>query len=94
MKGSKKQPSEFTVTVEGVDLPEHVVAAINDAIQRAALAEVAKLDLRGSELVFRPIMAQMLSDPTGGGGGGGTGGGGGGAGGGGGGGAHVIVRRQ
>jgi len=60
--------STFTVVVEG-ELPETGVAKLNDAIQRAALTEIAALDLRGSELTFRPVMADLLTA------GGGTGGG-------------------
>jgi hypothetical protein len=51
--------STFTVVVDGIALPEETVARINDALQRAALTEIASIDLRGNELIFRPIMAGM-----------------------------------
>jgi hypothetical protein len=70
----------FTLVVEGMTLPEETRAKIDSALQRAALAEIAAVDLRGAELTFRPIMAQILSD--GGSGGGGEGGGG----------AHIQIR--
>jgi hypothetical protein len=76
--------SKFSIVVEGMKLPEDIVARINDALQRAALTEIAALDLRGNELLFRPIMAEMLLEGEGGaliGGGGGGGGG-----------AHIQIR--
>ena len=64
----------FTVAIDGIALPEETVARINDALQRAALTEIASVDLRGNDLVFRPIMAQLVSDRAAIGGGGTTGG--------------------
>jgi hypothetical protein len=57
-----KNQSAFTVVVDGMALPEEAVARINDALQRAALTEIASLDLRGNELIFQPIMAGMAAD--------------------------------
>lgn len=76
----KNDPMVFTVTVEGMELPEDVKQGMNEAIRRAALIEIAKVDLRGNDIVFRPVMAQMLADENG--GGGGSGGG-----------AHVMIAK-
>ena len=79
MTAGSESRNTFTIVVEGMTLPEETVAKINDALQRAALSEIASVDLRGAELSFRPIMAQLLSDGGGGGGGGGGG-------------AHIQIR--
>lgn len=50
---------EFKVTIEGVALPAETVTRINEALQKAALAEMAPLDLRGKEVALSPIMARM-----------------------------------
>ena len=82
-----REKTEFKVTVQGMELPDEIVERINSAIQKAALGELASLDLRENELHFRPIMSDLIAD----GGGGGGGGGGAGAGGSGGGGAQLII---
>jgi len=66
--------STFEITIDGIALPEETVARINGALQRAVLAELASIDLRGNDLVFRPIMGQMVTERESLGGGGTTGG--------------------
>lgn len=72
----EKDRTEFRVVVTGSSLPEDVVERLNRALQSATLVELAALDLQERELVFRPLLADMLAsgDPGGGGGGGGGGG--------------------
>ena len=76
-----KQQTSFTITIEGMEMPGDVSARISDALQRAVLTEIAAVDFRGNELVFRPIMAKMLADSDDGGGGGGGG-------------AHLVFKPQ
>ena len=64
--------SEFKVVIEGIEMPTEVLTRINGALQKAALTEIALIDLKGDDLVFRPIMTRMAS--AAGGNGGGTGG--------------------
>jgi hypothetical protein len=45
---------EFRVVIENVDLPEEVVGRINQAVQKAALGELATVDLEGDLRVSRP----------------------------------------
>jgi len=78
---SRKDQKVFTISIEGIDLPDDVVVRMNETLRRAALTEIAKVDLRGNDLTFRPIMAQMLADGNG---GGGTGGGG----------AHLVIAER
>lgn len=85
---SARERHEFKITIDGISLPAESVAKINEALQKAILAEMAVLDLRGNELVFSPIMSSMVDDDrrraetsNGGNGGGNGGGGGGGSGG-------------
>ena len=56
--------STFIVEVDGIALPPETVARINSALQKAALTEIASIDLRGNDLVFRPIMAGMVANRT------------------------------
>ena len=46
--------------------------ALPVSVQKAAVSEMAFLDLRGKELVLSPIMARMVSDGEGGGSNGGV----------------------
>jgi len=61
-----KSHHEFKVVIDGIDLPKDTVRRINEVLQRAVLAEVASIDLRGNELVFRPIMSKMVEEGNGG----------------------------
>ncbi|AQV95603.1 hypothetical protein BJN34_17115 [Cupriavidus necator] len=59
---SARERQEFRIIIDGISLPAKSVAKINEALQKAILAEMAVLDLRGNELVFSPIMARMVDD--------------------------------
>ncbi len=52
----KKDPAtpqkEFRVVIEGIKVPPEAARRINSAIQKAVLAEVAGLDLRGVSARF------------------------------------------
>lgn len=49
---------EFRITLDGVDLSSDTVDRISQAIQRAALAELATVDVNGD------LAARILSGPT------------------------------
>jgi hypothetical protein len=52
----------FKVVIDDFALPKELVERINKALQKAVLAEMASTDLRGNDVVFTPIMGQMLSE--------------------------------
>lgn len=60
---AQRKRNEFKVSIEGITLPDESVHNINESVQKAALAAMAAIDLRGKELIFSPIMARILSDP-------------------------------
>jgi hypothetical protein len=53
---------EFKVVIEGFELPGELVARINKAVQKQILAELVSSDLRGQDIVFTPVMEQMVSE--------------------------------
>ncbi|MBV8216663.1 MAG: hypothetical protein JOZ08_25885 [Verrucomicrobia bacterium] len=53
---------EFKVVIDGFDLPDELASRINKAVQRAVLEELASADLGGKDVVFTPVMGQMLSE--------------------------------
>jgi hypothetical protein len=53
---------EFKVVIDGLTLPAETLARINEALQKAALLELASVDLGSSELAFSPVMVKMISE--------------------------------
>ena len=51
-KDSPTPQKEFRVVIEGIKVPAESARRINSAIQKAVLAEVAGLDLRGVSARF------------------------------------------
>jgi hypothetical protein len=61
MPESKKK-YEFKVVIEGFELAPEFVTRINQALQKVVLIEMASADFGGNDLVFTPIMGQMVSE--------------------------------
>ena len=57
-----KMRHEFKVVIEGFELPQEFVAEINKALQKTVLAQIASADLSGKDVVFTPVMGQMVSE--------------------------------
>jgi hypothetical protein len=57
---SKQNHYRFSVDVDGIALADEGVAAIDEALRKAAVMAMATLDLRGRELTFSPIMQGMI----------------------------------
>jgi hypothetical protein len=53
---------EFKVVIEGFQLPPEFVARINKAVQKVVLKEMASADVGGNDVVFTPLMSQMVSE--------------------------------
>ena len=51
---------DFTVTIDGVDLPAETLARINSALQKALLNELASADTGVEEIAYRPIMSELI----------------------------------
>jgi len=69
-----KHHNEFKVVIDGLALDAETFARIDQAIRKAVLIEMASIDVRGGELAFSPVMAQMMLDAGNNGNGGTTGG--------------------
>jgi len=52
---------EFKVLIEGVDLHPETLSRINGALQKALLNELASIDIGANELVYRPIMTELIA---------------------------------
>ena len=52
---------EFKVSIEGIDLDAEVLSRINGALQRALLNEMASIEMTAGELVYRPIMSELIA---------------------------------
>ena len=59
---TNKISHEFKVVIEGIELPSEFKMRINQALQRTVLLEMTSADFRGKDLVFTPIMGQMVSE--------------------------------
>ena len=51
---------DFTVTIDGVDLPAETLGRINSALQKALLSELAAADTGVGEIAYRPIMSELI----------------------------------
>ncbi|THA29627.1 hypothetical protein [Streptomyces sp. A1547] len=65
MKSNKRH--EFSVQIEGIELPDDVVQRIDGAVRRAVLAELASVNLEGQafDLVADDFAARRLHIPEG-----------------------------
>jgi hypothetical protein len=51
---------EFKLVIDGLALDDATLQHINSSLQKAFLVILSELNLRGSELVYTPVMLRML----------------------------------